>query len=183
MHYLWGPTMNLSIILSLYSYRKYANILHGLLSFTISIFTLVISLSILRYYGWPKSSSKLSPHFIIGFTAMMAIMVTIVFSLSMKLLIILKGSSRWILRMRVMHKICGYLTVLIAKANYYYIFNWFKMDNYFWGFIAMDATTTILIIIRKIFFPKLEQYPPATILPTSNRYSNHLTIDTLRSHH
>lgn len=159
IHYFWGPVMNFSIILALYSYRKYANILHGLLSLAISIFSLVISLNILVHYGWPKSTSKLSPHFIIGFTAMMSILLTIAFSLTMKLLIICKSSSVWILRLRLMHKVMGYLTMMVAKANYYYIFNWFKMDNYFWGFMAMDVTTAILIVIRKLFFPKLEHYP------------------------
>jgi hypothetical protein len=48
--------MNFSIIMAIYSYRKYAIILHSLVSAFVSIFSLALSLQILATTGFPDST-------------------------------------------------------------------------------------------------------------------------------
>lgn len=46
MYILWGPIINLSIILAIYTYRRYAVVAHIIISAFVGLFSLAISLNI-----------------------------------------------------------------------------------------------------------------------------------------
>ena len=59
MHILWGPIMNFAIIMAIYSYRRYAIILHSVLTAFVSLFSLILSLEILVYVrGFVPKTNK-----------------------------------------------------------------------------------------------------------------------------
>lgn len=94
MFYLWGPVMNIAIILAIYSYRKYAVISHAVISSFVGIFSLAVSLHILVTTGFPDGTDHLSTHYYIGFIAMLTIMIQLLLGLATKLLNIFDfGSS------------------------------------------------------------------------------------------
>lgn len=62
------------------------------------------------------------------------------------------------------HKIFGYLMTILSKSNYYVIL-YPEEDEIgaFYGLLAMDIVVVILIVLRKVTFPKLEKYPASEL--------------------
>ncbi len=58
MYILWGPIINVSIILGIYTYRRYAVIAHIFISAFVGLFSLAISLNIPAEKGFVKSGAK-----------------------------------------------------------------------------------------------------------------------------
>ena len=127
MAFLWGPVINLSIILAVYSYRQYAIILHGLISFFVGLFSLIISLAILATTGMidmipDDPGNVLYNHYRVGLAAMLCIIAQILLGIMIRLFNICQFRSIVILRIRMVHKVSGYLMVILCKSNYYLIF-------------------------------------------------------------
>jgi hypothetical protein len=62
MHILWGPIINVSIILGIYTYRRYAVISHIVISAFVGILSLAISLNIPATRGYADPADKAYPH-------------------------------------------------------------------------------------------------------------------------
>ena len=165
MAYLWGPVMNVAIFFAIYSYRTYAIIIHGVISLFVGIFSLAVSLSILYTSGFPPSTGEFYNHFNVGFTAMLCIIVQLLMGLALKLFNVFDFNSNLLLKLRYAHRIFGYLMVILCKSNYYIIFQQNEVWDSFWGFLGMDMAIVLAVIIRKLFFPKLEHYPISKVLP------------------
>jgi hypothetical protein len=62
MHILWGPIINVSIILGIYTYRRYAVISHIVISAFVGIFSLAISLNIPGSSGYADPTDDVYTH-------------------------------------------------------------------------------------------------------------------------
>lgn len=62
-----------------------------------------------------------------------------------------EGSTRWILALKRIHQIFGYITVMVCKANMYLF-----ADDTLPLLVADDFIFAVLLIIRKLIFPKME---------------------------
>lgn len=165
MAYLWGPVMNVAIFLAIYAYRPYAIILHGSIALLVGIYSLAVSLTILYNTGFPPPTAKLYNHFNIGFAAMLCIIVQLLLGLALKLFNVFDFSSALLLKLAYAHRIFGYLMVLLCKASYYVAFQVGEEWESFWGFMGMDITIIIAVVVRKLFWPKLEHYPISRLIP------------------
>ena len=165
MAYLWGPVINITIIMALYSYRVYAIAFHAIVAFTVSIFTLAVTFPIMTNAGFPPPKiAPLYDHVILGFVCLLIIMLQVILGIFMKVGNIFDFSSNVIHKLNLVHKILGYITVILCKANYMVIFNIRNLDAEYWGFLGMDLAVAAIIIIRKIVFPKLAAYPSSKVL-------------------
>jgi hypothetical protein len=81
---LWGPGINIAIILSFYSYRKWWGILHGIYGAFTCIYTLATSLPILFYTGIiPKDSNQdlkysaptLNLHYLVEIACLLVVLI------------------------------------------------------------------------------------------------------------
>ena len=165
MAYLWGPVMNVAIFFAIYSYRTYAIIIHGLLSLFVGIFSLAISLTILYSSGFLPSTGEFYNHFNVGFAAILCIIFQLLMGLALKLLNVFEFSSNLVLKLRYTHRIFGYLMVILCKSNYYIIYQQNEEWESFWGYLGMDIAIVLAVILRKVFFPKLEHKPISQVLP------------------
>jgi hypothetical protein len=62
MSVLWGPVINLSIILGIYTYRRYAVIAHSIISGFVGIFSMIISFYIPAKKGFVESTNHYYTH-------------------------------------------------------------------------------------------------------------------------
>ena len=146
MAILWGPVMNIAIILATYSYRTYAIILHAVIGFCVGLWTLAVSLTILAYFGFPDSTFELYNHINLGFACMIFLIIQILLGFSLKILNYFDFSSNILSKLVYCHRFLGYILIILAKTNYYIIFNIEGYYDYFCGFMVMDAFIAAIII-------------------------------------
>jgi hypothetical protein len=124
MVYAWCPVVDVAIFFALYSYRRYALIVHGMLGMAVGLFALITGFSILSNTGIIYSDStintdieitKLSRHYTIGIICLSLIIVTILLGFFSRLFNILGFSSRKIIGVRIIHKIIGYIIAILCK--------------------------------------------------------------------
>lgn len=165
MHILWGPVINFSIILAMYSYRRYAMILHAFISTFVTIFSLIISLEILVFIGgFVPKTNKHYDHECIGFTAMLLVMIQVILGILMKVFNCFNFSSNLIHKLSIAHRLLGYALTVLCKVNYYREIKKEENPDAYYGLLFMDIVTAALILGRKYFFPKLEHYPPSKLV-------------------
>jgi hypothetical protein len=167
MAYIWGPVINLGIILVMYSYRIRWVVIHGLIALFAFLFTLSTSIPILKTTGVISSDSSfldeyplLHIHYKIGIACLAVISIQVVMGIAAILMQLLQARSLYIIWMKRAHAIFGYTIIILIKSNYYINFS---IDKTFWGFLAQDIAFAILLTVRKISFPKMETKPHAKI--------------------
>ncbi len=155
LYFLWGPIMNLVLFFSFYAYRPYAILIHSISGFLIGVFTMSISFPILIQQGFPLFEDPLFKHFTIGSIIMLMITLTLIFGILLRVMNVYNFTSSKIVKMKLIHKVIGYLTLLLAKSLYLIVSDLRGRRDYFYGLLGMDIATIILIIIRKTTFPDL----------------------------
>lgn len=160
MGIVWGPGINIAIILAIYSYRKAWPIIHGIAGTFACIYSLACTLPILFNTGIVSSSSTIDPkrsgpvinaHYLVGIACMVVIGLQLILGIATKLINVFQGKSNTILGVRKVHVVFGYLMVLLCKADIYIIKGASGL------FIAQDVILIALYIIRKNYFPMLEK--------------------------
>lgn len=126
MAYLWGPVINLGIILVLYSYRIRWVVVHGLLGLFSFIFTMCTALPILNTTGVIPSDSgllddypNLGIHYRIGIVCLVIMSIQVLMGMTALLMQVFQARSLIIIRMKRAHAIFGYTIIILIKANYY----------------------------------------------------------------
>jgi hypothetical protein len=167
MAYLWGPVINLGIILVLYSYHIRWVVIHGLFGLFAFIFTMSTAIPILKTTGVIAADSGfldeyplLNIHYRIGIVCLAIILIQVLMGMAAILMQMFQARSLLIVRMKKFHATFGYTIIILIKANYYINF---RIDLTFWGFLAQDIAFLILLIVRKISFAKMEGRMPAQI--------------------
>ena len=163
MDLIWGPGINISILIVLYSYRKYYVYLHSLFGIFATIYGIATALPILLKTGIiskaptgvNESGSVIYAHYIVGIIALLSILLVAILGIATRLMNILQASSASILVVRNAHRILGYLTAILAKSNIYIIYG--PNDSSFWLYMVQDLIFVGVIVARKIKFPKMEE--------------------------
>lgn len=130
MGLLWGLGINLSIFISLYSYKKYSLYLHSLFGIFVFVYSLASSLPILFTTGLrPQptnathpSSETLNLHYLVGLLSLVMISVQTLLGVGFRWLVFTNGSTMNILSAKKLHGVFGYMTAIICKINIYVIF-------------------------------------------------------------
>lgn len=161
MAVLWGPGINLAIILAMYSYRKYYVYLHICFGVFITVYSIGTALPILFTTGIISESGKdgITPsqmyaHYVVGISALCAIFLQAALGAATKLGNVYQFSSSSVIVLKYGHTILGYLVALLSKSNVYIIY-W--NDGSFWLFLVQDILFAGLMIARKIVFPKMKK--------------------------
>ena len=124
-----------------------------------TVITLASSLPILVYTGlipandprpFEYSAATLRAHFILGIVCCISVFLVSTLGGVTKLLAICNARSTTILLFRRIHTWSGYVAVWTGKANIYIL----GEDAGAW--IAIDAISTIVYIVWRLLFPKLE---------------------------
>jgi hypothetical protein len=97
---------------------------------------------------------------------MLLIILQALLGITIKLLNIFDYSSNLIQKLSLVHKIIGYGTTIFCKASYYIKIEPDEHPDIFFGFLAMDIIVVVIIIVRKVIFPKLEKYPASDLTAT-----------------
>lgn len=162
MAILWGPGINLTIVLAMYSYRKYYVYIHILFGAFIALYSIATALPIFIKTGIMTKSGKddvyewqMYLHFVMGLTSIFAVLVQGALGAVAKIGNVYQLSSSAVVAFRYGHVILGYLVSLLSKSNVYIIY-WNESDN-FWLFFAQDILFAALIVARKVVFPKMER--------------------------
>ncbi len=77
----------------------------------------------------------------------------------MKTFNVLHFGSQLIRRLRFCHQWFGYAITIMSKVNYFIDIDPQADAAKFYWLLGVDIATLIIIIIRKVFFPKLGKYP------------------------
>ena len=174
MAVIWGPGINVSILLVLYSYRKYYIYIHSIFGFFLAVFTIATSLPILLTTGilsTPQrgdvsvSGSTIYAHYIVGIISFSSVLLVAVFGIATNVMNIMKAPSIYIIIFKNVHRIIGYVIAILAKSNIYIIYG--PSDGSFWLFFVQDLLFASVIIARKILFPKMEH----VIIPKKTKVS------------
>lgn len=169
MAVLWGPGINLAIILALYSYQKYYVYAHMAFGGLLTVFTISTSLPILLttqlnfqlqiLQDGHKDPDTMHIHALVGIACISSVLVVGLLGVATRMANIFNFSPLALMIIKNAHRILGYLIAILNKSNVYIIFG-LKSGN-FWLFFVQDLIFALLIIGRKIFFPKMEK----SILP------------------
>jgi hypothetical protein len=160
MPWLWGPAASVAVFLAFFTFRKISIWLHGLFFLFATIMTLVTSIPILTFAGIvPANSTKqykyptniLNAHMIIGITCFSVVGLVTILGITTQILKFFNGRSRLLILLKKMHKILGYLILLLCKTNSLII----AKDNLFTTLLIIDICAIILAIGWKILFPTL----------------------------
>jgi hypothetical protein len=172
---IWGPGINVSILLVLYSYRKYYIYIHSLFGLFITIFTISTALPILLTTGilsTPQrggevsvSGSTIYAHYIVGITSMASVLLVAIFGIATNLMNVFQAPSIYIIISKNVHRILGYLIAILAKSNVYIIYG--PSDSSFWLFFVQDLLFASAIVARKLYFPKMEH----VVIPKKTKVS------------
>jgi hypothetical protein len=149
MGIVWGPIINIGIFLVMYSYRKWWGYLHALIGLFACIFSLACTLPILINIGIPSTDQELGIHFMVGIACMALIAFETILGIISRVINVCNARSIWIIRMKKLHAIFGYITIIICKADYVIVGET--------ALLIQDGIFLALIIIWKIFFPKMEK--------------------------
>lgn len=162
MAVIWGPGINVAILCAIYSYRMIWPALHGLLTLFACLFSLSTALPILVYTGILPSSTTIDPttrgsaihnHEMVGIACMAVISAQMLLGLTTKLCNIWGIPTMRILMLRKVHMIFGYTMVILCKSNSYII----QGISQSWLLLAQDILFTMIIIVRKLHFPRMEK--------------------------
>ena len=128
LRYIWGPGVNVAIILVLYTYRRWWTWLHGILLCLASIATIILSLPILMTTGivypdsdFPTNHNKqtLYNHYSIGITCMVLMVVVSAGGFINRISYMTSLSPKTIIIIKWGHRVSGYVLVILCKTNYY----------------------------------------------------------------
>ncbi len=92
-------------------------------------------------------------------TVMMCLILQMIFGIAMKTFNVLNFGSQLIRRLRFCHQWLGYSILIMSKVNYFIVIDPKTSAAQFYWLLGVDIATLIIIIIRKVVFPKLEKYP------------------------
>ena len=90
---------------------------------------------------------------------MMCLMLQMILGITMKTFNVLHFGSQLIRRLRFCHQWFGYAITIMSKVNYFIDIDPRADAAKFYWLLGVDIATLIIIIIRKVFFPKLGKYP------------------------
>ena len=165
MAVLWGPGINLAIILALYSYEKYYVYAHMAFGSLLTVFTISTSLPILlttqlnfqlqNFQDGHKDPVTMHLHALVGIACISSVFVAGLLGVATRIANIFNFSPFSLMIIKNAHRILGYLIAILNKSNVYIIFGINSGD--FWLFFVQDLIFALLIIGRKIFFPKMEK--------------------------
>jgi hypothetical protein len=160
----WGPGINLAIIAALYSYRKYYTYAHVIYGFFITIYSIGTALPILLTTGILSnnqgkgkdliSGSTIYAHYIVGISSLSVVLLQALLGIGANIMNYNNFSSASIIVIKYIHRVFGYLVAILFKSNVYIIFG--PNDGSFWLFLVQDLVFAIIIIARKIVFPKMK---------------------------
>ena len=159
MRYIWGPGVNVAIIIVLYTYRKWWTWVHGTLLALASLATIALSLPILVTTGivypdmvFPTSHNRqtLYSHYAIGITCMVLMVVVSGGGFANRISYMAQLSSKTIQIIRWSHRISGYILIILCKVNYYLMLKPDHLDL----IIIFDVVLGSMFILRRFFFPK-----------------------------
>lgn len=159
---IWIPCADLAIILVMYSYRKLWVWVHGAFFLLATIYTIATALPILLSYGIIPADSKIkykyptnliNLHFIVGIACLSSITFVTLLGITTKLLTLFQAKSKILLIIKKIHKIMGYLIVVLCKVN---VSIMTSNDGVNGLIIAEVVAMMILVIVRKFFFPPME---------------------------
>jgi hypothetical protein len=126
MAYIWGPCMNIAVQLAMYRYRVWWIVLHGITGTFAFIFTVATSITILANTGLisKKSAfideySNLYLHYRIGIACLVIITIQFLLGLATLLMQFCQAKSLFIVNVKKLHTIFGYIIVILIKSNYY----------------------------------------------------------------
>ena len=165
MAVLWGPGINLAIILALYSYQKYYVYAHMAFGALLTVFTISTSLPIVLTIGLnfqlqnlqdgKKDPVTMHTHTLVGIAGMSSVLVAGLLGVATRIANVYSFSPFSLIIIKNAHQILGYLIAILNKSNVYIIFGLKSGD--FWLFFVQDLIFALLIIGRKIFFPKMQK--------------------------
>jgi len=124
-----------------------------------TVITLASCIPILVYTGiiqandprpFKYSAGILRAHFILGIVCCISVFLVSTLGGVTKLLAVCNAQSTTILLFRRIHTWSGYVAVLTAKANIY------TLGHDIGTWIAIDAISTVVYIVWRLLFPKLE---------------------------
>jgi hypothetical protein len=127
---LWGPLVNLSVMIAAYSYRKYSFFTHAVFGIFACSLTLVSSIPILNTTGIVPTDSTIHQHYkgstlhwhyIIGILCLIALAIEIMLGILTRLMNIAGRKSENILLLKKIHQLFGYLALVLCKINIYII--------------------------------------------------------------
>jgi len=157
---IWGPGINVAIFLVLYSYRRYAFILHALAGLFACIYTLAVTIPIITTTGIVSSNTTLDTryssytiylHYIIGTIGLFLIAIAGLLGIICRMANVCGASSNSILALKKIHLVAGYLAAWMCKLNNYVI-----NDAGGTAVLAVqDVLFMVLIVVWKYKFPRL----------------------------
>lgn len=153
--YIWTIAINVGIFLALYRYRKYTMIGHFIIGFAVACSTLIIAMPLLVDKPIPTTPSVRKDHFLIGIAIVAAIFLEVLLGALSKLLNFCKTPSLVIYWLGKVHRYLGYALTILCKFQVYYILD--SKDKMNWFLLGQDILFAILLIVRKFYFPSLQQ--------------------------
>jgi len=93
-------------------------------------------------------------HQIFGIVAFSLVSLVTILGIFIQVYKIFKGRSKEVVLLKKIHRIAGYIVLVMCKTNSLIIT--FGGGDLFTILLVVDIATTILIVTWKIFFPKLE---------------------------
>lgn len=167
MAYVWGPGINFVILLAMYRYRIWWVLLHGLGGAFACLFTLSTSIPILMKTGMISDGSfflkyhpRLVYHYKIGIAVFVIVSLQFLLGLISLIMQFAQARSLFIINIKKAHTIFGFLIIILIKSNFYINI---KIDDIFWGLLAQDIAFWIIIVVRKLLFPKMEEKIHVTV--------------------
>jgi hypothetical protein len=157
---IWGPGINISIFLVMYSYRRYSFYIHAIFGYFAVIYTLATTISILlttevivdnNTLAITESVSSLHVPDLISITSLCLIVGATLLGMLTRFLNVCGARSNSILRVRKFHMVAGYTAAWICKVNNYFIIGGGGMV----ALLIQDVIFTVLIVIWKYQFPRL----------------------------
>jgi hypothetical protein len=160
MAFVWGPGINIAILLAMYKYRIWWVLLHALGGAFACLFTLSTSIPIIVKTGLISDSSpflryhpRLVYHYKIGIAVLIIVSLQFFLGLISLIMQFARAKSLSIINIKKTHTIFGFLIIILIKSNFYINI---KIDETFWGLLAQDIAFFIIIVVRKLIFPTME---------------------------
>jgi hypothetical protein len=138
--------------LALYKYRRYAIVGHILIGLAVCAFTIVTSVPLYFSINMATAKPLKRTHMLIGIAILIAIALQIISGAMSKLLDCCRTNSVVIYYMNKSHMVLGYLLTILCKFQNYYIM---KRTTLWYVLFGIDILFFIMLIIRKLWFPKL----------------------------
>jgi len=158
---IWIPAADVAILLVMYSYRKLWVWVHGAFFLLATIYTLSTALPILFSTGIIPADSKISYkyptnilnlHYLVGIACLSSITFVTLLGITTKLMNVFQVGSKILLVTKKMHKIMGYIIVVLCKVNVSIM----TSKNGINGLVIAEvAFMLVLVIVRKLVFPKM----------------------------